>query len=218
MKKEKKLTTEFIKNLWNDFALKYNLNENQLSQFKKYAKLLQERNEDFNLTAIIKIDEIIHYHFEDSLIVENFIDFKSIKSICDVGTGAGFPGIPLKIKYPHLNLFLIEVNFKKINFLEEVVSELNIENVEINSLDWRTFLRKTSYSIDLFLARASLHPDELIRMFKPSCLYNDKKLIYWASINWQANSKENGFIQKQEIYKVGNKKRKLIFLANQGGH
>jgi len=210
--KEKKLTAEDIKKLWEEFSDKYNLTEYQLNQFEKYAQLLKDRNEEINLTSILKINEIIHYHFEDSLSVSLFIDMNNIQSICDIGTGAGFPAVPLKIKYPHLNVFLIEVNSKKINFLEELIKELNLEKVEICAIDWRTFLRKSSYHIDLFLSRASLHTDELVRMFKPGSYYNNKKLVYWAAINWLPTDKENPFLKKEELYKVGNKKRKLIFL------
>jgi 16S rRNA (guanine527-N7)-methyltransferase len=211
--KEKKLTSEDIKKLWEEFAAKYDLTETQINQFKKYLQLLKERNEEINLTSILKDNDIIHYHFEDSLSVSLFVDFNNIKSICDIGSGAGFPGIPLKIKYPHLNVFLIEVNSKKINFLNELMQELSLDKIEICDLDWRTFLRKTFYSIDLFLSRASLHTDELVRIFKPGSPYNASQLIYWASLNWQSTDKENAYIKKEESYKVGSKKRKLIFFS-----
>ena len=124
----------------------------------------------------------MQYHFIDSLIVANYIDLTTIKSIADVGTGGGFPGIPLKILYPHLSMTLIEVTEKKIRFLENVVAQLGLSSVEIVNLDWRTFLRKTSSPIDLFVSRASLHSDELLKMFKPSCVYKQATLVYWAQL------------------------------------
>lgn len=80
-------------------------------------------------------------------------------------------------------------------------------------MDWRTFLRKTKYPIDLFTARASLHTDELIRMFKPSCLYNKSGLVYWASKEWHLSAIEEPFFSKEVTYTVKNRQRKLIFFA-----
>jgi len=197
--------------IWLDFAKKYELSEAQLDQFKVFATRLQEWNEVINLTNITKLTDIIYYHFEDSLEIAKFIDLNKVSSICDIGTGGGFPGLPLKIKYPHLNVVLIEVNNKKINFLENLIQEFAMQNVEIYNLDWRTFIRKTSYSLELFLSRASLHTDELMRLFKPSSPYKDSKLVYWAATTWVKTKDEEEFYKKEEIYKVGNKRRKLIF-------
>ena len=130
--------------LWLNFATKNNLSERQLEQFKQYYTLLIEANVLFNITAITDVESVIAYHFEDSIKVGNVIDITSITSICDIGTGGGFPGIPLKISYPHLKVLLLEVSQKKITFLEQVVSKLGLKDVETCDFDWRTFLRKTS--------------------------------------------------------------------------
>ena len=147
--------------------------------------MLKAASQEFNLTTITDDAAIMQYHFLDSLIVAKYVDFTAIKSIADVGTGGGFPGIPLKILYPHLSLTLIEVTEKKIRFLENVVAQLGLSSVETVNLDWRTFLRKTSSPIDLFVSRASLHADELLKMFKPSCVYKNATLAYWSAISWQ---------------------------------
>jgi len=193
--------------IWQAFAQKNNLTENQLQQFQHYYDLLIAANELFNITAITDLESVIAYHFEDSLKLGQFIDMHSIASIGDIGTGGGFPGIPLKIAYPHLQVLLLEVSQKKINFLENVVSELGLENVETCDFDWRTFLRKTDGAIDLFCARASLHPDELLRMFAGSSSYQDGTLVYWASQEWKATEKEKPFLKKMHEYTVGNRKR-----------
>ena len=172
---------------------------------------MQEWNKKINLTTITDPIAIIKEHFQDSLMISHFIDFLPIMMICDVGTGAGFPGIPLKICYPHLAVVLIEVSKKKILFLEKLIDVLRLENVLLGSLDWRTFLRKTNYSIDLFLARASLSVEELIRMFKPACHYRNAQLVYWASRTWVIPAVAQSFIQKEEWYKINNKKRRYIF-------
>ena len=108
-------------------------------------------------------------------------------------------------------MVLIEVNHKKIQSLKHIIAILKLENIEVCPLDWRTFLRKTDYEANLFCARASLDPAELMRMFKPSCIYNKAELIYWASLQWQVGEKEEPFLQKEIPYTIGNKKRKFVF-------
>lgn len=180
-------------------------------QFRRYLTTLLEWNEQFNLTAITEVKQVLTLHFQDSLRIREYVDFAQLQSIVDIGAGAGFPGIPLKLIYPHLGLVLIEVNKKKIKFLQYLIETLSLENTEVYPLDWRTFLRKTNYEIDLFCARASLAPSELIRMFKSSCVYNNAQLIYWASITWQPDKNEEQVMKKEVPYKIGNKKRKFVF-------
>jgi len=203
-----------IDDYWKEIIEGYRLSEKQTEQFKTYLSLIQDWNEKINLTAITDTPGIIKYHFIDSLMISNFVDFDQNKSICDIGTGAGFPGIPIKILRPDIKLILIEVNNKKIRFLQKVIANLQLENVEVCPLDWRTFLRQTAHDIDLFFARASLQPEELIRVFSPISPYKNATLVYWASRGWEASNKVIPFIEKQELYKIHNKKRKLVFLRS----
>ena len=122
-------------------------------------------------------------------------------------------GIQLKIKYPHLQVVLIEVNTKKISFLNEVIKQLALDNIEVCPLDWRTFLRKTEYSIDVFCSRASLQTDELFRVFSPAYHYNTAVLVYWASVQRKTQEVDLVYLKKEEEYKVGNKTRKLMFFS-----
>lgn len=199
--------------LFKKFCEDEHLSDYQREQFHSYATLLLDNNEHINLTSITDSADVIHYHFQDSIKIRNYIDFTTVRSICDVGTGGGFPGIPLKILFPHLNVVLIEVTNKKIDFLMKVIHNLKLENIEICSLDWRTFLRKTAYSIDLFVARASLHPAELIRIFKPTCFYNSSRLVYWASSQWIMGQDEGVYFWKEFNYSVGVKNRRFIFFT-----
>jgi 16S rRNA (guanine527-N7)-methyltransferase len=187
------------------------LGETVAEQFKHYLVSLLEWNEQFNLTAITDVKLVLQYHFQDSLYLRDYLDISQLKGIADVGAGAGFPGIPLKLVYPHLRLVLIEVNNKKVKFLDYLIETLSLKNTEVYRLDWRTFLRKTEEEIDLFCSRASLSPLELIRMFKQGCIYNNAQLVYWASATWQPDKKEEPFVFKEIPYKIGNKKRKFIF-------
>ena len=195
---------------WKTFFAKTDLNETQQGQFKKYCSLLLEWNKKFNITALTEVDQVLASHFYDSLALSDMMDMSKISSLADVGAGGGFPGIPLKIKYPHCALVLIEVNNKKVQFLHHVIDELGLENTIVCNDDWRTFLRKTDYPIDLFVARASLPMDELVRMFKPSCRYKDAQLVYWASQDWKPTEEVAQFITQDYPYMVGRKKRRLI--------
>lgn len=105
----------------------FELSDNQLAQFDKYKELLLFWNEKMNLTAITQSDEVDTKHFVDSLYGLKFM--QSAKSIIDVGTGAGFPGLPLKILKPELSLTLLDSLNKRLNFLKEVADTLNLKDV-----------------------------------------------------------------------------------------
>ena len=108
----------------------YDIDQIQTEQFDHYIGLLIEWNKKFNLTAITDPEEIIIKHFADSLSISNLFDLKQYHSVIDVGTGAGFPGIPLKICYPNLKLTLLDSLNKRIEFLNYVISELGLSDVE----------------------------------------------------------------------------------------
>lgn len=190
---------------------KYTLNNVQADQLNRYLQLLIEWNKKFNLTAITDPVSILHYHFDDSLSLAQYIDFTNIHSVADIGTGAGFPAIPLKILFPHLKVILIEVNNKKRTFLAHVIQELNLDNITLYPHDWRTFLRSTEYTVDYFFARASLQPDELVRIFKPASPFKNATLVYWASKQWVAQKIEAPFLSQEITYTIDTVQRKFIF-------
>lgn len=107
------------------------LSENQIEAFRTYEKLLLAWNEKFNLTAIREIPQIRSKHFIDSLTCMLAWGERKPESLVDIGTGAGFPGIPLKIIMPKLKLTLVESVGKKVAFCEEIVRELNLDKVTI---------------------------------------------------------------------------------------
>lgn len=109
--------------------IKINLDEIQLEQFEIFYKSVVEWNEKINLTAITQEQEFIVKHLIDSLTVFDEEKFFGAKKIIDVGTGAGFPGIPLKIFQPNLEIFLLDSLKKRVEFLKKVVEELNLKNV-----------------------------------------------------------------------------------------
>ena len=106
------------------------LTEAQVQQFETYARLLEEWNMRLNLTRVPAEQTVIR-HFVDSLFVAAAVDFSSIGTVMDIGTGAGFPGIPLKIAFPHISITLVDSIGKKLDFLREVVALLGLLSVEV---------------------------------------------------------------------------------------
>lgn len=136
--------------------LEIELNDTQLQQFKKYYELLVEWNKVMNLTAITEYEEVYEKHFLDSLAIVKVEDMNKIESIIDIGTGAGFPGIPLKIAFPHLKVVLLDSLQKRINFLNTVIDELGLENVETLHGRAEDYAKKPEYreKSDLCVSRA----------------------------------------------------------------
>ncbi|MFI3325106.1 MAG: 16S rRNA (guanine(527)-N(7))-methyltransferase RsmG [Clostridia bacterium] len=99
----------------------------QNEQFETYSKLLVEWNEKINLTAITEENDIIDKHFIDSLLFLKSVDINDVKTLIDVGTGAGFPALPLKIMYPHLEVTLLDGLNKRLKFLQIVADELGLD-------------------------------------------------------------------------------------------
>ncbi|MBO8172170.1 MAG: 16S rRNA (guanine(527)-N(7))-methyltransferase RsmG [Bacillaceae bacterium] len=105
------------------------LTETQLKQFDTYYRLLIQWNQKMNLTAITDQNEVYEKHFFDSLTPAQFVDFQQIETVIDVGSGAGFPGIPLKICFPHLHISFLDSLKKRLQFLETVTDQLGLEDV-----------------------------------------------------------------------------------------
>ena len=132
------------------------LTDQQLEQFEKYYEMLIEKNKVMNLTAITEFDEVIEKHFLDSVNICHLLDLKSEISVLDMGTGAGFPGIPLKIVFPKLNVVLADSLNKRILFLKDVIRELGLEEIEAVHGRAEELARKPEYreNFDLCVSRA----------------------------------------------------------------
>lgn len=135
-------------------------------KFKLYYNFLIQENEKYNLTNITNEEEAYIKHFYDSIQIENAVNLNSITSLCDVGSGAGFPSIPLKIVYPHLHITIIEPTLKRCNFLKQLVDLLQLENVVIIN-DRAENMKELRNSFDIVCARAVASMPILLELCVP---------------------------------------------------
>ena len=142
----------------NDFINELNkigviLSEHQLNQLDKYYNMLVEYNKNVNLTAITEYNQVLLKHFYDSLTLTKAIELTNQK-VCDIGTGAGFPGIVLKIAYPNLEITLVEALTKRCVFLNEVIKELDLKNIKVVNQRAEEFSHNNIEYFDIITSRA----------------------------------------------------------------
>lgn len=132
------------------------LSPRQLEQFELYYDMLVEWNEKINLTSITEKKEVYLKHFYDSITAAFYVDFNQVNTICDVGAGAGFPSLPIKICFPHLNVTIVDSLNKRITFLEKLSEALRLENTTFCHDRAETFGQRKDVreSYDIVTARA----------------------------------------------------------------
>ena len=129
------------------------LNDNQINQFNKYYELLVEYNKVMNLTGITEYEEVLEKHFYDSLTMAKKVNLND-SSLVDIGAGAGFPCIPLKIAFPSLDVTVVDSLAKRMKFLEVVIKELNLENIRCLAMRGEDFAKLHREEFDYVTARA----------------------------------------------------------------
>lgn len=134
------------------------LTEKQKSQLEEFYNILIEENKKINLTRILEKEDVYLKHFYDSLTIVKVVDFSKINTLCDVGSGAGFPGIVLKIVFPNLKVVLIDSLQKRVNYLNRTIESLGLENIK--AIHTRSEDYKETF--DLVVARAVARLDKLI--------------------------------------------------------
>lgn len=152
--------------------LNIDINEEQLLKFEKYTSLLQEYNKKFNLTSITKTEDIYLKHFYDSLCLFKIKALFNTYTLLDIGTGAGFPGIPLAIINPNLKVTLVESNNKKCGFLNIVKEKLNLQNVEIINTRAEVYAQNNKEKYDIVTSRAVSHLKILSEVESPTLKIN----------------------------------------------
>ena len=146
---------EFEKEL---LKLEIDLTEKQKSQLEEFYNILIEENKKINLTRILEKEDVYLKHFYDRLTIVKVVDFSKINTLCDVGSGAGFPGIVLKIVFPNLKVVLIDSLQKRVNYLNRTIKSLGLENIK--AIHTRSEDYKETF--DLVVARAVARLDKLI--------------------------------------------------------
>lgn len=174
----------------------FNVTQKQLDQFNLYYMLLVEWNEKMNLTAITEYGEVLMKHFLDSVSIIKANDFSKISSVIDIGTGAGFPGIPIKIMFPDIKITLLDSLQKRIGFLNTVISELGLENVETIHGRAEDFARNIVYreKYDLCVSRAVANLSTLSELCLPFVCVNGFFISYKSDkSNEEIENAKNAF-------------------------
>ena len=206
-------TYNMTKFLENCEKMNISLSTDKQKQFVRYYELLVEWNSFMNLTGITEFQEVLQKHFEDSLAIVKGVDLNHITSVMDVGTGAGFPGLPLKIAFPHLKVVLLDSLGKRVKFLNHVIEELQLENITAIHGRAEDFARKEEYreQFDLVVSRAVANLSSL-----------SEYCIPYTKVNGQFISYKSGKIDeeleqaKKAIFLLGGKLKNTVKFQLEG--
>lgn len=185
--------------------LNIELTKKQEQQLEKYYELLIEENKKTNLTRITQKDEVYLKHFYDSLTITKVIDLNQNLSLIDIGTGAGFPGLVLKIVFPTLNITLLDSLNKRIDFLNKVIKELNLKNIKTVNSRIEDYQKET---FDIVTSRAVAKTNILLELSCKLPKTNGYFIFLKANIEEELKESQNAIkelnltIEKKEIFNL----------------
>ncbi len=167
------------------------ITELQLEQLNKYYELLVEYNKVMNLTGITEKEQVYLKHFYDSLTITKIIDLTKEKTLCDVGTGAGFPGLVIKILFPNLKVTLVDSLNKRIEFLKTVIKELNLKDIEGVHKRAEEFAQINREKYDVVTSRAVAPLNILLEYNIPLLKENKYFIAYKGNISQEIIDSEH---------------------------
>ena len=186
------------------------LDGEQRQQFVDFYEYLVEKNKVMNLTGITEFQEVLVKHFLDSLACVKAVDIKKVKRMMDVGTGAGFPGVPLKIAFPHLEACLLDSLKKRVNFLEETFDLLKLTDITAVHGRAEEYAKTKAYraSFDLCVSRAVSH----LATLSESCLPYVK--VGGSFISYKSGTVQEEAEQAEKAVKIlGGKIRDVVYFS-----
>lgn len=181
--------TEFINELKNIDII---LTQNQINKFKIYYEYLIEYNKHTNLTSITTKEDVYLKHFYDSCLLTKTIDFNNIDTMLDIGCGAGFPGIVIKILFPNIKLTLLDSNNKKTKFCESLSTLLELDNVEIVNKRAEEYIIEKREYFDIVAARAVKNLPVLIELSIPYVKQNGYFIAMKSDYEEELNNSKKG--------------------------
>jgi len=194
------------------------INEDRIKKLDKYHELLVEYNKVMNLTGITEKEEVYLKHFYDSLTIVKTVNLKEETSLCDIGTGAGFPGLVLKIIFPNLKITLLDSLNKRVEFLKVVIDELKLDDIEVIHARAEEYALKNRNKFDITTARAVAHLSILLEYAIPMTKENKYFIALKANVNEElieinnALLKLNTILVKKEEFDlpIENSKRTIV--------
>lgn len=171
----------------------------QIEKLDKFYNLLIEWNEKINLTRITRKEDVYLKHFYDSLTITKVIDLNKVNTLCDVGTGAGFPGIVLKICFPHLKVTLVDALQKRVNYLNDIINKLEL--TDIKAIHSRG--EDLSEQFDVVTARAVANIEKLLKYTMHLVNEDGQMIAMKGNIDEELTKEvENKILKKYKIVKM----------------
>lgn len=168
------------------------LSDDQINKFNTYYEFLNNYNKHTNLTSIKDKEDVYLKHFYDSALLTKTINFNNINTMLDIGCGAGFPGIVIKILYPNIKLTLLDSNNKKTTFCKELINLLNLDNIEVINERAEDYIKEKREYFDLVTARAVKNLRVLVELSIPYVKENNYFIAMKSDYIDELNESING--------------------------